>query len=78
MSNLNKDSNLRECIHINLQTTIYNHNVLNYTAGFIDSDGCFKVNKDNIIPFLFHYVKNLIDIFNVMLPLVMKCDLHFM
>ena len=46
MSNLNKDSNLRECIHINLQTTIYNHNVLNYTAGFIDSDGCFKVNKD--------------------------------
>jgi hypothetical protein len=47
MCDLNKKSHEKSCVHINLSTTQFTEDVLNYTAGFIDSDGCFKINKDN-------------------------------
>jgi hypothetical protein len=47
MNNLNKDQYEKSCVHINFKNKEFNEDVINYTAGFIDSDGCFKINKDN-------------------------------
>jgi hypothetical protein len=46
MDAFNKNSHERSCVHIDLCVNQFTEDILNYTAGFIDSDGCFKINKD--------------------------------